>query len=409
MAKSEMPEKPSESSRRAFRIEEMPPYVFAEVNRLKEAARQRGADIIDLGMGNPDLPPPDHVIAKLVEVVNKPRVHRYSASRGIVGLRRAQAAYYERRFDVALDPEREVVVTLGSKEGFVNMAQAICRTGTSVLVPVPAYPIHTFGFILAGASVHQMEIAPGPDFHEAFLREAAQAIHHSVPKPVAMVVNFPSNPTAQIAHLDFFRELVALARRHQVFILSDLAYAEIYFGEEPPSMLQVENAKDVVVEFTSMSKTYSMPGWRIGFAVGNERLIAALGRVKSYVDYGAFTPIQAAAAAALNGPQDCVAQYRETYRRRHATLVESMARAGWEIPRAEATMFAWAPVPPPFRDQGALAFSKILLEKAELAVSPGSGFSEYGEGYVRISLVENEQRIRQAARNVRRLFEDKSR
>ncbi len=404
-----MPEKSPEEFREKFRIEQFPPYVFAEVNRLKEEARQRGADIIDLGMGNPDLPPPDHVIAKLIEVVSKPRVHRYSASRGIVGLRRAQAAYYERRFGVALDSDREVVVTLGSKEGFVNMAQAICRTGTSVLVPSPAYPIHTFGFILAGASVHQMKVAPGPDFHEEFLRTADQAIHQSIPKPIAIVVNFPCNPTAQVGHLDFYRELVAIARRHDVFILSDLAYAEIYFGDKPPSMLQVDQAKDVVVEFTSMSKTYSMPGWRIGFAVGNERLIAALGRVKSYVDYGAFTPIQAAAATALNGPQECVAAYRAIYRRRHATLVESMARAGWEIPVAAATMFAWVPVPSLWRDEGSLAFSKILLEEAELAVSPGSGFGENGEGYVRISLVENEQRIRQAARNVRRLFEQKGR
>ena len=337
-----------------FEIEALPPYVFAEVNRLKEAARRRGVDIIDLGMGNPDLPPPRHIIDKLVETLDKPRVHRYSSSRGIIGLRRALAGYYRRRFDVALDPESEAVVTLGSKEGFVNMAQAICHPGVSVLVPAPAYPIHTFGFVFAHAKVRAVNIAAGDDFHERFLRDtdAAMAAH----QPIAMIANFPSNPTTQTAHLDFYRELVALARRHQVFILSDLAYAEIYFGEPPPSMLQVEGAKDWVVEFTSMSKTYSMPGWRIGFAAGNPRLVSALGRLKSYVDYGAFTPIQVAAAAALNGDQSCVDDIRAIYRARHQVLVESMRRAGWDIPLAQATMFAWAPIPDDWRDRGLNGF-----------------------------------------------------
>ncbi len=384
-----------------YRIRRLPPYVFEEVNRLKAQARAAGADIIDLGMGNPDLPTPEHINAKLIETVGKPRTNRYSASRGIPGLRRAQAAYYERRFGVKLDPETQVIATLGSKEGFANMAQAITAPGDVVLAPNPTYPIHAFGFLIAGGAIRQIPAEPG----EAQLRAIVRAMRHSVPRPIAVVLNYPSNPTAYVADLDFYREVVRLARKYDLIVLSDLAYAEIYFTDEPPpSILQVEGAMDVAVEFTSMSKTYSMAGWRMGFAVGNERLIAALARVKSYLDYGAFTPIQVAAAAALNGPQDCVEEVRRIYKRRRDVLVEAFANAGWEVPPPPATMFAWAPLPEHFREMGSLAFSKLLLQEAEVAVSPGVGFGEEGEGYVRIALVENEQRIRQAARNIRRFF-----
>ncbi|MDQ4059752.1 MAG: aminotransferase class I/II-fold pyridoxal phosphate-dependent enzyme, partial [Pseudomonadota bacterium] len=303
------------------RTKRLPPYVFEQVNTLKAAARNGGADIVDLGMGNPDLPTPDHIVEKLIETVRKPRTHRYSASRGIPGLRRAQAAYYERRFGVKLNPDTQVVATLGSKEGFANMAQAIAAPGDVVLVPNPTYPIHAFGFIISGGVIRSIPATPDDTFLEAMDR----AVKHSIPKPIAVILNFPSNPTAFTADLDFYREVVAFARRHEIFVLSDLAYAEIYFDESkpPPSVLQVPGAMDVTVEFTSLSKTYSMPGWRMGFAVGNERLIAALGRVKSYLDYGAFTPIQVAAAAALNGPDDCIREARATYRRRRDCLVES--------------------------------------------------------------------------------------
>ncbi len=385
-----------------YRIRRLPPYVFEQVNRLKAEARAQGADIVDLGMGNPDLPTPQHINAKLVETVGKPRTNRYSASRGIAGLRRAQAAYYERRFGVKLDPETQVIATLGSKEGFANMAQAITAPGDVILAPNPTYPIHAFGFLIAGGTIRQIPVQPG----EEQLRAVVRAVHHSVPKPIAWVLNYPSNPTAQVADLDFYREAVRLAKKHDLILLSDLAYAEIYFDdiEPPPSILQVEGAMDVAVEFTSLSKTYSMPGWRIGFAVGNERLIAALTRVKSYLDYGAFTPIQVAATAALNGPQECVEEARAIYQRRRDVLVQAFANAGWEVPPPPATMFAWAPLPEAFRDMGSLAFSKLLLQEAEVAVSPGVGFGEEGEGFVRIALVENEQRIRQAARNIRRFF-----
>jgi alanine-synthesizing transaminase len=385
-----------------FRTRRLPPYVFEQVNKLKAAARNSGADIVDLGMGNPDLPTPEHIVEKLIETVRKPRTHRYSASRGIAGLRRAQAAYYERRFGVKLDPETQVVATLGSKEGFANMAQAITAPGDVVLVPNPTYPIHAFGFIISGGVIRSIPAAPGDGLLEAMDR----AVKHSIPKPIAVILNYPSNPTAYTADLDFYREVVAFARRHDVFILSDLAYAEIYFDEAhpPPSVLQVPGAIDVTVEFTSLSKTYSMPGWRMGFAVGNERLIAALARVKSYLDYGAFTPIQVAASAALNGPDDCIREARAVYRRRRDVLVDCFARAGWPVPEPSATMFAWAPIPEKFRHLGSLEFSKLLVEKADVAVSPGVGFGEHGEGYVRIALVENEQRIRQASRNIRRFL-----
>ncbi len=387
------------------RIQRLPPYVFEEVNRLKATARARGADIIDLGMGNPDLPTPRHIVEKLIETCGKPRTNRYSASRGISGIRRAQAKYYGERFGVKLDPETEVVATLGSKEGFANMAQAITAPGDVILAPNPTYPIHAFGFLMAGGVIRQIPAAPD---HE-LLRALDRAMTHSVPKPLAVVLNYPSNPTAYVADLDFYREVVAFARRHELLVLSDLAYAEIYFdGDPPPSILEVEGGKDVAVEFTSLSKTYSMPGWRMGFAVGNRRLIAALARVKSYLDYGAYTPIQVAAAAALNGPQDCVEEARQIYKSRRDVLVETFAKAGWAIPAPPATMFAWAPLPERFRTLGSLGFSKLLIEEAEIAVSPGVGFGEQGEGFVRIALVENEQRIRQAARNLRRFF-DRSR
>ncbi|MDI3471368.1 MAG: Aspartate aminotransferase [Pseudolabrys sp.] len=385
-----------------YRIRRLPPYVFEEVNKAKARARNQGADIIDLGMGNPDLPAPPHVIEKMKETLGKPRTDRYSASRGIAGLRKAQAAYYARRFGVKLNPDTQVVATLGSKEGFANVAQAITAPGDVVLVPDPSYPIHAFGFLMAGGVLRSVPSEPTPAFFPALER----AIDHSIPKPIAVVVCYPSNPTAFVADLDFYRDLVAFAKKHGIMILSDLAYAEVYFdGNPPPSVLQVPGALDIAVEFTSMSKTYSMAGWRMGFAVGNERIIAALTRVKSYLDYGAFTPVQVAAAAALNGPDDCIKEMRETYGRRRDVLVESFSRAGWEVPSPRASMFAWSPIPEPFREMGSVEFSKLLVEKAEVAVSPGTGFGERGEGFVRIALVENEQRIRQAARNIRRFLE----
>lgn len=385
------------------RIKRLPPYVFEEVNRLKAEARARGDDIIDFGMGNPDMPTPPHIVEKLVETVSKPRTNRYSASRGIPGLRRAQAAYYERRFGVKLDPETQIVATLGSKEGFANMAQAITAPGDLVLAPNPTYPIHEFGFIISGGTIRHIPVSTD----EEFLRGIDRAVRHSIPKPIALVLNFPANPTALVADLDFYSEIVTYAKRHDLILLSDVAYAEIYFdGIPPPSILQVPGAMDISVEFSSLSKTYAMPGWRMGFAVGNERLISALARVKSYLDYGAFTPIQVAAAAALNGPQDCVDEIRAIYQERRDCLVDSLNRAGWSIPAPAATMFAWAPIPEQYAEIGSLEFSKLLLEKAHVAVSPGIGFGEYGEGYVRIALVENEQRIRQAARSIKKLLSD---
>ena len=381
-----------------YRIKRLPPYVFTQVNALKARARAAGRDVIDLGMGNPDGATPPHIVAKLVEAVQNPRTHGYSVSRGITGLRRACADYYARRFAVELDPESEVLVTLGSKEGLANLAQAITAPGDIVLVPNPCYPIHAFGFIMAGASVRHVPVGPQIDF----IAELKKAVQHSIPPPLAIVLNFPANPTAQTVDLDFYGEIVAFCRRHNIIVLSDLAYAEIYFDDKPPpSILEFPGARDIAVEFTSLSKTYSMAGWRIGFAVGNERLIAALARVKSYLDYGAFTPIQVAATAALNGPQDCIAEIRERYRARRDVLVDGLRQAGWQIPEPEATMFAWAPIPPAFQGIGSFAFSKLLLEQANVAVSPGIGFGEYGEGFVRIALVENRQRLRQATRNIK--------
>ena len=384
-----------------YRIRRLPPYVFAEVNALKAAARARGEDIIDLGMGNPDGAPPKHVIDKLCEVASKPTAHRYSASKGIPGLRKAQAAYYKRRWNVDLDPDSEVIVTLGSKEGLANLAQAITAPGDVVLAPNPSYPIHTFGFIIAGAAIRSIPAAPGPEFFDRL----EMAMRYTVPRPKVLVVGYPSNPTAYVADLPFYQRLVDFARAHDLIVISDLAYAEIYFGDEPtPSILQATGAKEVAVEFTSMSKTYSMAGWRMGFAVGNARLIGALTRVKSYLDYGAFTPIQAAATAALNGPQDIIAENRALYKNRRDVLVKSFGNAGWGIPVPQASMFAWAPIPAQFRELGSMEFSKRLLTEAHVAVAPGVGFGEEGEGFVRIALVENEQRLRQAARGVKKLL-----
>ncbi len=384
-----------------YRIRRLPPYVFAEVNAMKAEARARGEDIIDLGMGNPDGAPAQHVIDKLSETANNPTAHRYSASKGIKGLRNAQAAYYKRRFAVDLDPDSEVIVTLGSKEGLANLAQAITAPGDVVLAPNPSYPIHTFGFIIAGAVIRSIPAAPGPDF---FTR-LEYAMSYSVPKPSVLVIGYPSNPTAYVADLAFYQKVVDFAREHDLWVISDLAYAEIYYGDEPtPSLLQVKGAKDVAVEFTSMSKTYSMPGWRMGFAVGNETLIEALTRVKSYLDYGAFTPIQVAATAALNGPQDIIAENRALYKARRDVMVDSFSRAGWDIPPPEASMFAWAPIPEQYKEMGAMEFSKRLIAEAGVAVAPGVGFGDEGEGYVRLALVENEQRIRQAARNIKKFL-----
>ncbi|KUO51487.1 MAG: aminotransferase [Sphingomonadales bacterium BRH_c3] len=382
-----------------YRMKRLPPYVIAEVNAMRAAARAAGEDIIDLGMGNPDLPPPQHVIDKLCEVARKPDAHGYSQSKGIPGLRRAQANYYARRFGVELDPEREVVVTMGSKEGLASLATAITAPGDVVLAPNPSYPIHTFGFIIAGATIRSVPTTPD----EEYFTSLEKAMAFTVPRPSVLVVNYPSNPTAEVVDLAFYERLVDWARDNKVWILSDLAYSELYFDGKPtPSIMQVKGAKDVAVEFTSMSKTYSMAGWRMGFAVGNQQLIAAMTRVKSYLDYGAFTPIQAAACAALNGPQDIVDKNRELYHKRRDVMVEAFGRAGWEIPAPPASMFAWAPLPPALADMGSLEFSKQLLTEAKVAVAPGVGYGEKGEGFVRIAMVENEQRLRQAARNIRR-------
>ncbi len=384
------------------KIRRLPVYVFEQVNRLKAQARAAGADIIDLGMGNPDLPTPRFIEEKLIETIGKPRTNRYSSSKGITGLRRAQANYYERRFGVKLNPDTQIVATLGSKEGFANMAQAITAPGDVVMCPNPSYPIHAFGFLMVGGVIRSIPIEPGPEFFRAMER----AVAHSIPKPIAVILCYPSNPTAVTADLDFYRDVIAFAKKHELFVLSDLAYSEIYFDDvPPPSVLQVPGAMDVAVEFTSMSKSFSMPGWRMGFAVGNERLIGALTRVKSYLDYGAYTPIQVAASHALNSGDACIAEIREVYKKRRDVMVDAFEKAGFPIPSPKASMFAWAPIPEKFRHLGSVEFSKLLIEKAEVAVAPGIGFGEQGDEYVRLALVENEQRLRQAARNIRRFFE----
>ena len=384
------------------RIRRLPPYVFEQVNRLKAGLRAQGVDIIDFGMGNPDMPTPRHIVDKLIETVKRPKTHGYSASKGIPGLRRAMAGYYDRRFGVSLNPDTEVVVTLGSKEGFANLAQALTAPGDVIICPNPAYPIHAYGFIMAGGVIRHVP-APTP---EEYLSGISRAVKHSAPPPSVLIVSYPSNPTAQWVDLDFYKDVIALAKKHDMLVLSDIAYSEIYFDDNPPpSILQVDGAKDIAVEVNSLSKTYAMAGWRVGMVVGNARMCAALARVKSYLDYGAFTPIQVAASAALNGPQDCVEHIRGIYKSRRDVLVASMKRAGWEIPSPPASMFAWAPIPEQFREAGSMLFSKLLIEEAGVAVAPGVGFGEYGEGYVRIGLVENEHRIRQAARNVKKFLQ----
>lgn len=383
------------------RIRRLPPYVFEEVNRIKARLRSQGTDIIDFGMGNPDMPTPKHIVDKLVETARDPKAGRYSASKGIQGLRKAMAGYYARRFGVKLDPDREVISTLGSKEGFANLAQALTAPGDVIICPNPAYPIHAYGFIMAGGVIRHVP-AGSP---EEYLSGISRAVKHSAPPPSVLIVSYPSNPTAQWVDLEFYKEVVALARKHELLVLSDIAYSEIYFDDNPPpSLLQVEGAKDIAVEVNSLSKTFAMAGWRVGMVVGNERMCAALARVKSYLDYGAYTPIQVAAAAALNGPTDCIEEIRAVYKSRRDTLVSSMKRAGWDIPSPPASMFAWAKLPPQYEEAGSMLFSKLLIEEAGVAVAPGIAFGEYGEGYVRIGLVENEHRIRQAARSVKKFL-----
>ncbi len=390
------------------RISRLPAYVFAETNKLKAEFREDGNDIIDFGMGNPDLNTEKFIVEKLIETAKKPKTHRYSVSKGIKGLRKAQAEYYRNRFSVNLDPETEVIATLGSKEGLANLAMAITDPGDVILVPNPSYPIHPYGFIIAGGSLrHIPTLTEGEFDEEEYFRTLTRSLKHISPKPIAIVVSFPSNPTAKTCSLNFYRELVKIAKENEVWVLSDLAYAEIYFeNNPPPSILQVPGSKSVAVEFTSMSKTFSMPGWRIGFAVGNSLLISALEKIKSYLDYGAFTPIQVAAATALTEQGDTIENIREIYKKRRDVLIKSMSNAGWEIPSPEASMFAWAPIPEKFRELGSLLFSKILLKEAGVSVAPGIGFGEHGENFVRLGLVENEHRIRQASRNIKKVLQD---
>lgn len=384
-----------------YRIKRLPPYVFAEVNGLKAKYRAEGRDIIDLGMGNPDTPAPKHVVEKMKEVLADPKVHRYSVSRGIPGLRRAQAGYYQRRFGVELDPDSEIIATIGSKEGLANLANAITSPGDVVLVPNPSYPIHPYGSIIAGASVRSLPKLPDVDFMDQLKR----SIKHTAPKPLALILNYPCNPTTEVVGLEFYEEVVDICRHYGIYILSDLAYCEIYFdGNPPPSILQVKGAKDIAIEFTSLSKTYSMAGWRVGFAAGNKRLVKALTRIKSYLDYGTFTPIQVAATAAINGPQDCVEQLRQMYKERRDIIIDGMNDGGWHVPSPAASMFVWAQIPEAYRDIGSVGFSKLLLDKAEVAVAPGIGFGEYGDGHVRVAMVENKQRLRQAMRNVKQFL-----
>ena len=384
------------------KLDRLPPYVFAEVNRIKDDARAKGKDIIDFGMGNPDSPTPKHIVDKLIEAVNDPKSHRYSASKGIPGLRKAQANYYERRFSVKLDYETEIVATLGSKEGLANMAQVLSVPSDTFLVPNPAYPIHAFGFIISGANLIHYRINEEIDLMD----EIVSKVEASKAPVKAIILNFPSNPTARICTKDFYKEIVSYAIKRDIIILSDLAYSEIYFNEDdkPTSILEIERSKEIAVEFTSMSKTFSMPGWRMGFAVGNEYLISALTRIKSYLDYGAFTPIQVASVTALNSDEKIIDDIRKVYKERRDILIDSFSNAGWDIPSPKATMFAWSPIPKKFKEMNSLEFSKLLLEKADIAVSPGLGFGEFGEGFVRLSMVENEQRVRQAARNLRKLM-----
>jgi len=383
------------------RIKRLPPYVFNIVNELKAAARARGEDIIDFGMGNPDQPTPKHIVDKLLEAAQRGDTHRYSLSKGIPRLRRAICRWYKDRFDVDLDPDSEAIVTIGSKEGLAHLALATVGPGDAVLVPNPAYPIHPYGFIIAGADIRHVPMVAGIDFFE----ELEKAIKDSWPKPKMLVMNFPSNPTTQCVDLAFFEKVVAIAREHEIWVIHDLAYSEIVFDDYvAPSIMQVPGAKDVCVEFYSLSKTYNMPGWRVGFMVGNKTLVAALARMKSYLDYGMFTPIQVAAITALEGPQDCVAEIRERYCVRRDVLCDGLNAIGWQIEKPKATMFVWAPIPEQFKAMGSLEFSKLLLKDAKVAVSPGIGFGDYGDDHVRFGLIENEHRTRQAIRGIRDMF-----
>jgi alanine-synthesizing transaminase len=383
------------------RIRRLPPYVFNIVNELKAAARTRGEDIIDFGMGNPDQPTPQHIVDKLIEVAERPDTHRYSLSRGIPRLRRAICNWYKNRFDVDLDPDSESIVTIGSKEGLAHLALATVGPGDAVLVPNPAYPIHPYGFIIAGADIRHVPLVPHIDFFE----ELEKAIKDSWPRPKMLVLNFPGNPTTQCVDLAFFEKVVDIAREHKIWVVHDLAYADIVFdGYQAPSILQVPGAKELAVEFYSLSKSYNMPGWRVGFMCGNATLVAALARMKSYLDYGMFTPIQVAAITALEGPQDCVRDIRERYRSRRDALCDGLNSVGWPVEKPSGTMFVWAPIPEPFKDMGSLEFSKMLLKEAKVAVSPGIGFGEYGDDHVRFGLIENEHRTRQAIRGIRDLM-----
>ena len=383
------------------RIKRLPPYVFNIVNDLKAEARARGEDIIDFGMGNPDQPTPKHIVDKMVEATERGDTHRYSMSRGIPRLRQAICNYYKRRFDVDLNPETEAIVTIGSKEGLAHLAMATVGPGDAVLVPNPAYPIHPYGFVIAGADIRHVPLKEDVDFIE----ELENAIKNTWPKPKMLVLNFPGNPTSECVDLEFFEKIVAIAREHEIWVVQDIAYAEIVFdGYKPVSILEVEGAKDVAVEFYSLSKTYNMPGWRVGFMVGNETLVSALARMKSYLDYGMFLPIQIAAITALEGPQDCVEEIRMMYQERRDVLCEGLNNIGWEVKIPKATMFVWAKIPEIYREMGSLEFSKKLLLEAKVAVSPGIGFGEYGDDHVRFSLIENEHRTRQAMRGLKAMF-----
>lgn len=385
------------------RIKRLPPYVFNITNELKMAARHRGEDIIDLSMGNPDGDTPKHIVDKMIEVAQRPGTHGYSASRGIPRLRKAISDWYKRRWDVDIDPDKEAIVTIGSKEGIAHLMLATCDRGDTVLVPNPSYPIHIYGSIIAGADVRSVRMGPGIDFFSEFER----AVTETTPKPKLMILGFPSNPTAQCVDLDFFEKLVALAKKHGVYIVHDLAYADIvYGGFKAPSIMQVPGAKDVAVEFFTMSKSYNMAGWRIGFMVGNRDLVGALTRIKSYHDYGTFTPIQVGAIEALNGPQECVEEVRKEYEHRRDVMVKGLHDLGWMVEKPKASMYIWAELPEFYKSMGSVEFSKRLLEKAKVAVSPGIGFGEYGEGFVRIALIENADRIRQALRGIRQMFKE---
>ena len=383
------------------RIERLPPYVFNVIGEMRQKARAAGEDVIDFSMGNPDQPTPDHIVKKLVETANREDTHRYSQSKGIPRLRRAMANWYKTRYDVDLDPESEVITTIGSKEGLAHLAMATLGPGDAVLVPNPAYPIHPYGFVIAGADIRHVPLLPGQDF----FGELVKAIETSWPRPKMLVLNFPANPTAMCVELDFFEKVVEIAREHNIWVVQDIAYADIVFdGYVAPSILQVQGAKEIAVEFFSLSKRYNMPGWRVGFAAGNKELIGALARIKSYLDYGTFTPIQVAAIAALEGDQDCVNDIRDMYQSRRDVLCEGLNALGWPVEKPKATMFVWAKIPEQYLEMGSLEFAKKLIRDANVAVSPGIGFGQYGDDHVRFALIENEHRTRQALRNIKRLF-----